>query len=115
MAETHALPHHCQATPRFLGPASDAHQYTAELPMCAQELRGTPWLKRMPCLIIGRHPQTPREVTVICKQISGTLLLGDIKQELRVRCHQPGHPLLSPAEFEALAGCSKGKNWKVWR
>lgn len=78
-----------------------------------QALTGTPWLKRMPCLIIARHPQTPREVTVVCKQISGTLLLQDVRQELRIRSHTEGNPVLSPADFEAAAGCSKGKNWKV--
>lgn len=78
-----------------------------------QELTETPWLKRMPCLVIGRHPQAPREVSVVCKQISGTLLLGDVRQELRIRSHSEGRPVLSPADFEAAAGCSKGKNWKV--
>ena len=70
-------------------------------------------MKRMPCLIIGRHPEAPKEVSVVCKQISGSLLLGDVKQELRIRSHTEGRPVLSPADFEATAGCSKGKNWKV--
>ncbi|KAL0018044.1 hypothetical protein WJX79_010825 [Trebouxia sp. C0005] len=48
-----------------------------------QELKGTPWLKRMPCLIIGRHAQLPRDVRVVCKQITGTLLLNSVREELR--------------------------------
>ena len=67
----------------------------------------------MPCLIISRHPQLPREVLVMCKQITGTLLLGDVRQELKVRVNIHGSPIMSPSEFEAAAGCSKGKNWKV--
>lgn len=79
-----------------------------------QELNNTPWLKRMPCLIIGRHPQAPREVCVVCKQITGSLLLGNVREELRIRPNTPHNPsVLSPSEFEAAAGCSKGKNWKV--
>lgn len=78
-----------------------------------QELKGTPWLKRMPCLIIGRHAQLPREVLVVCKQITGMLLLGNVREELRVKANLPGNQNMSPSEFEATAGCSKGKNWKV--
>ncbi len=78
-----------------------------------QELRGTPWLKRMPCLIIGRHAQLPREVLVVCKQNTGTLLLGNAREELKVRLNLVGNQVVSPSEFEAAAGCSKGKNWKV--
>ena len=79
-----------------------------------QELKNTPWLKRMPCLIIGRHVQAPREVPVVCKQLTGSLLLGSVREELRIRPNVPGDPsMLSPSEFEAAAGCSKGKNWKV--
>ena len=79
-----------------------------------QELKGTPWLKRMPCLIIGRHPQAPRDVPIVCKQITGSLLLGNVREELRIRPNLAGNQLLSPSEFEAAAGCSKGKNWKVY-
>ena len=54
------------------------------------------------------------EVPVVCKQITGSLLLGSVREELRIRPSLPGNPsLLSPSEFEAAAGCSKGKNWKV--
>ena len=67
----------------------------------------------MPCLIISRHAQLPREVLVMCKQITGTLLLGDVRQELKVRVNLAGNAVMSPSEFEAAAGCSKGKNWKV--
>ncbi|KAL3142048.1 hypothetical protein ABBQ32_004678 [Trebouxia sp. C0010 RCD-2024] len=79
-----------------------------------QELKNTPWLKRMPCLIIGRHPHAPREVPVVCKQITGSLLLGNVREELRIKPNSPQTPaVLSPSEFEAAAGCSKGKNWKA--
>ncbi|KAL0048386.1 hypothetical protein WJX82_002018 [Trebouxia sp. C0006] len=78
-----------------------------------QELKGTPWLKRMPCLIIGRHAQLPREVLVVCKQITGTLVLNNVREELKVRVNLHGNQTVSPSEFEAAAGCSKGKNWKA--
>ncbi|DBA78145.1 TPA: hypothetical protein ACH3X2_008112 [Trebouxia sp. C0005] len=78
-----------------------------------QELKGTPWLKRMPCLIIGRHAQLPREVLVVCKQITGSLLLNNVREELKVRVNLQGNQIVSPSEFEAAAGCSKGKNWKA--
>ena len=68
----------------------------------------------MPCLIIGRHAQLPREVLVVCKQITGTLLLNNVREELKVRVNLQGNQTVSPSEFEAAAGCSKGKNWKVW-
>lgn len=67
----------------------------------------------MPCLIIGRHGQLPREVLVVCKQITGTLLLNNVREELKVRVNLQGNQTVSPSEFEAAAGCSKGKNWKV--
>lgn len=68
----------------------------------------------MPCLIVARHIQAPQEVPVVCKQIMGSLLLGSVREELRIRLNLPGNPsVLSPSEFEAAAGCSKGKNWKV--
>ena len=79
-----------------------------------QELKTLPWLKKTPCLIIGRHPQAPREVPVVCKQITGSLLLGNVRDELRIKPNLPQDPsVLSPSDFEAAAGCSKGKNWKV--
>ncbi|KAL0018043.1 hypothetical protein WJX79_010825 [Trebouxia sp. C0005] len=78
-----------------------------------QELKGTPWLKRMPCLIIGRHAQLPRDVRVVCKQITGTLLLNSVREELRVRVDLQGNQIISPSEFETAAGCNKGKNWKA--
>ncbi|KAL3132880.1 hypothetical protein ABBQ38_006799 [Trebouxia sp. C0009 RCD-2024] len=67
--------------------------------------------KRASCLIIGRHPQVPREVRVICKQLMGRLQLGECCQHLTILA--PGNELMSPPEFEAAAGCSKGKNWKA--
>ena len=67
--------------------------------------------KRASCLIIGRHPQVPREVKVVCKQLTGVLQLRDCCSHLSIRA--PGNILMTPPEFEAAAGCSKGKNWKV--
>jgi len=67
--------------------------------------------KRASCLIIGRHPQVPREVRVICKQLTGILQLGDCCSHLNVKTQDS--KILTPPEFEAAAGCSKGKNWKV--
>lgn len=67
--------------------------------------------KRASCLIIGRHPHVPREVRVICKQLTGRLQLGECCQHLTILA--PGNELMSPPEFEAAAGCSKGKNWKA--
>jgi len=52
-------------------------------------------------------------VLVVCKQITGTLLLNNIREELKVRVNLQGNQTVSPSEFEAAAGCSKGKNWKV--
>ena len=70
-----------------------------------------PMPKRAACLIIGRHPQVPREVRVICKQLTGILQLGDCCSHLNVKTQDS--KILTPPEFEAAAGCSKGKNWKV--
>ena len=50
---------------------------------------------------------------VACRQLVGTLLLGDCCQQLKIQVAALGNKLLSPSEFEAAAGCSKGKNWKV--
>lgn len=69
--------------------------------------------KRTSCVIIGRHPQAPREVRVACRQLVGTLLLGDCCHQLKIQVSVLGNKLLSPSEFEAAAGCSKGKNWKA--
>lgn len=77
------------------------------------DLRGGPVPKRASCLIIARHPQAPSQIPVICKQLTGMLLLGNPCDQLKIRANSAGHPVLSPAEFEASAGCSKGKNWKV--
>ena len=67
--------------------------------------------KRASCLIIGRHPQVPREVRVVCKQLTGILQLGDCCSHLNIKTQ--GSKIMTPPEFEAAAGCSKGKNWKV--
>ena len=64
-------------------------------------------------MIIGRHQQAPIEVPVVCKHVTGRLLLGNVREELRIRADLPNKPVYSPSEFEAAAGCSKGKNWKV--
>ncbi|KAA6426272.1 MAG: hypothetical protein FRX49_03384 [Trebouxia sp. A1-2] len=79
----------------------------------AQEPRADFVTKRASCVIIGRHPQVPREVRVACRQLVGTLLLGDCCQQLKIQVSVLGNKLLSPSEFEAAAGCSKGKNWKA--
>lgn len=79
----------------------------------AQEPRADFVSKRASCVIIGRHPQAPREVRVACRQLVGTLLLGDCCQQLKIQVSVLGNKLLSPSEFEAAAGCSKGKNWKA--
>ena len=60
--------------------------------------------------IIGRHPDTPREVPVVCRQLTGTLLLRDCFQQLRIRYKGSE---VAPPDFEVAAGCSKSKNWKV--
>ncbi|KAL0024429.1 hypothetical protein WJX77_002107 [Trebouxia sp. C0004] len=75
------------------------------------ELRGVPMPKRASCLIIGRHPQVPREVRVVCKQLTGILQLGDCGSHLHIKTH--GSKIMTPPEFETAAGCSKGKNWKA--
>ena len=67
--------------------------------------------KRASCLIIGRHPKVPREVRVVCKQLTGILQLGDCCSHLNIKTQ--GSKVMTPPEFEAAAGCSKGKNWKV--
>ena len=67
--------------------------------------------KRASCLIIGRHPQVPHEVNVTCKQLSGVLQLGQCCSHLSIKVG--GNQLMTPPEFEAAAGCSRGKNWKV--
>ena len=67
--------------------------------------------KRASCLIIARHPQVPRELKVTCKQLTGVLQLGDCCTHLTIKMQ--GGELMTPPEFEAAAGCSKGKNWKV--
>lgn len=76
-----------------------------------QETRSVAAPKRASCLIIGRHPQVPPQVRVICKQLTGRLQLGECCQHLNIIAS--GNELMSPSEFEAAAGCSKGKNWKV--
>ena len=70
-----------------------------------------PMPKRASCLIIGRHPKVPREVRVVCKQLTGILQLGDCCSHLNIKTQ--GSKVMTPPEFEAAAGCSKGKNWKV--
>ena len=60
--------------------------------------------------IIGRHPDIPSEVPVVCRQLTGTLLLRDCFQQLRIRYNGSE---VAPPDFEAAAGCSKSKNWKV--
>lgn len=77
------------------------------------ELRGGPVPKRASCLIIARHPQAPPQIPVICKQLTGMLMLGKSCDQLKIRADSEGRPVLSPADFEAAAGCSKGKNWKA--
>ncbi|DBB04332.1 hypothetical protein WJX77_004983 [Trebouxia sp. C0004] len=79
----------------------------------AQEPRADFVTKRASCVIIGRHPQAPREVRVACRQLVGILLLGDCCQQLKIQVSVLGNKLLSPSEFEAAAGCSKGRNWKA--
>ena len=76
-----------------------------------QEPRNVSAPKRASCLIIGRHPQVPQEVKIICKQLTGRLQLGECCQHLNIIAS--GNQVMSPPEFEAAAGCSKGKNWKV--
>ena len=78
-----------------------------------QEPRSDYVSKRASCVIIGRHPHAPREVRVACRQLTGTLLLRDCCAQLQIRAASLSNKLLSPPEFEAAAGCSKGKNWKV--
>ena len=78
---------------------------------CVQELEGMTMPKRASCLIIGRHPEAPKEVRVICKQLTGLLQLGNCGACLCIKV--PGSKVMTPPEFEATAGCSKGKNWKV--
>ena len=60
--------------------------------------------------IIGRHPDTPSEVPVVFRQLTGTLLLRDCFQQLRIRYNGSE---VAPPDFQAAAGCSKSKNWKV--
>ena len=76
-----------------------------------QELEGMTMPKRASCLIIGRHPEAPKEVRVICKQLTGLLQLGNCGARLCIKV--PGSKVMTPPECEATAGCSKGKNWKV--
>ena len=78
-----------------------------------QELRSDFVSRRASCVIIGRHPDAPREVRVACRQLIGILLLADCCQQLKIRVPSLANKLFSPSEFEAAAGCSKGKNWKV--
>ena len=75
-----------------------------------QEIRKGPMPRRASCLIIGRHPQVPREVKVICKQLTGVLQLGDCCSYLNIATQGS---TMTPPDFEAAAGCSKSKNWKV--
>lgn len=75
-----------------------------------QELRAESAPKRASCVITGRHPNTPCQVTVVCRQLTGTLVLGDCCQQLKI-LHNGSE--MAPPDFEAAAGCSKGKNWKV--
>lgn len=75
-----------------------------------QEPRAESAPRRQSCIIVGRHPGTPSEVPVVCRQLTGTMLLSDCCQQLRIRYNGSE---LAPPDFEAAAGCSKGKNWKV--
>jgi len=75
-----------------------------------QEPRAESAPKRASCVITGRHPNTPRQVAVVCRQLTGTLVLGDCCQQLKI-LHNGSE--MAPPDFEAAAGCSKGKNWKV--
>ncbi len=75
-----------------------------------QEPRAESAPKRVSCVITGRHPNTPRQVAVVCRQLTGTLVLGDCCQQLKI-LHNGSE--MAPPDFEAAAGCSKGKNWKV--
>ena len=77
------------------------------------DFKAGPVPKRASCQILARHPQAPYFVPVICKQLTGKLLLERCGCHLQIKADCPGYPLLTPAEFEAAAGCSKGKNWKV--
>ncbi|DBB01365.1 TPA: hypothetical protein ACH3X1_013686 [Trebouxia sp. C0004] len=76
----------------------------------SQEPRAESAPRRQSCIIIGRHPDTPSEVPVVCRQLTGTMLLSDCCQQLRIRYNGSE---LAPPDFEAAAGCSKGKNWKA--
>ena len=58
-----------------------------------------------------RHPEAPKEVKVICKQLTGMLQLGNCGSRLHITLQ--GGQSMTPPDFEATAGCSKGKNWKV--
>lgn len=75
-----------------------------------QEPRAESAPRRPSCIIIGRHLDTPSEVPVVCRQLTGTLLLSDCCQQLRIRYNGSE---VAPSDFEAAAGCNKGKNWKV--
>ncbi len=88
-------------------------QHRSLLLFAMQEPRSDFVSKRASCVIIGRHPNAPREVRVACRQLIGTLLLADCCQQLKIQAASLANKLLSPSEFEAAAGCSKGKNWKV--
>ncbi len=67
-----------------------------------QEPRAESAPRRQSCTIIGRHPDTPSEVPVVCRQLTGTLLLSDCCQQLRIRYNGSE---LAPPDFEAAAGC----------
>lgn len=76
----------------------------------SQEPRADSAPKRASCVITGRHPDTPAQVPVVCRQLTGTLLLGECCQQLKI-LHNGSEVL--PPDFEAAAGCSRGKNWKA--
>ncbi|DBB04334.1 hypothetical protein WJX77_010670 [Trebouxia sp. C0004] len=93
---------HPEATPSQAG--------TVARGSASQEPRAESAPKRASCVITGRHPNTPRQVAVICRQLTGTLVLGDCCQQLKI-LHNGSE--MAPPDFEAAAGCSKGKNWKA--
>ncbi|DBA78138.1 TPA: hypothetical protein ACH3X2_008106 [Trebouxia sp. C0005] len=93
---------HPEVTPSLAG--------TAARGSASQEPRAESAPKRASCVITGRHPNVPRQVAVVCRQLTGTLVLGDCCQQLKV-LHNGSE--MAPPDFEAAAGCSKGKNWKA--
>ena len=77
-----------------------------------QGARSEQTIGRSACLIIERHPQTPSEVQVACRKLTGILVIGECGTMLRVRVNFEDEPLTC-AEFQAMAGCGKSHNWKV--